>query len=280
MEELERFVVLSRGLTARVVGGGVDTFAGGFIQANAPRPESRALLRLEEHTGATPPDRQSDPAFRVDLRWQSATSAAFTVPGGAGTLALSDADPVQIEATLRVHPDEGRMAVETSLRLLLSLLLPTVGGLLVHASAVVIDGKAHVFMGHSGAGKTTTAHRLAAEGASVLAEDLLLVEGTRAEACRFDIAGRRVCEAGEGAHYPIAAAYLVHKHAETSQVPGLVAMPLRAWSEAIFSARLVGRLSGPFVDALASIAAKVPLYKFDAAIAGTLRPAIEGAGKR
>ncbi len=44
-------------------------------------------------------------------------------------------------------------------------------GLLLHASGAVIDGKAFVFAGHSGDGKTTLSRLLAAEGLELLSDE-------------------------------------------------------------------------------------------------------------
>jgi hypothetical protein len=48
-------------------------------------------------------------------------------------------------------------------------------GFLVHACGAVIDGKAFVFAGHSGAGKTTLARMLAAEGVEVLSDERIAI---------------------------------------------------------------------------------------------------------
>lgn len=45
------------------------------------------------------------------------------------------------------------------------------GGLGVHASAVLLDGKGYLFSGHSGAGKSTIAELWAARGATILNDD-------------------------------------------------------------------------------------------------------------
>jgi len=48
--------------------------------------------------------------------------------------------------------------------------------LVLHASAVVLDGKVSAFCGSSGRGKTTLAWRLAAHGMELIAEDLLVLD--------------------------------------------------------------------------------------------------------
>ncbi len=55
-------------------------------------------------------------------------------------------------------------------------LLSAEGRLVLHASAVEVDGKALAFLGHSGQGKTTMATLLCAAGYPFVADDLLPVE--------------------------------------------------------------------------------------------------------
>ncbi len=54
-----------------------------------------------------------------------------------------------------------RHSVETMLRLALSVALPRAGGLLLHSSGVILNGRAILFSGESGAGKSTIAGLLA-----------------------------------------------------------------------------------------------------------------------
>ena len=52
----------------------------------------------------------------------------------------------------------------------------------LHASAVVLGGEAIAFVGGPGAGKTTLASALVAEGAELLTDDVLALEGAPADA--------------------------------------------------------------------------------------------------
>jgi serine kinase of HPr protein (carbohydrate metabolism regulator) len=65
------------------------------------------------------------------------------------------------------------------LKLLMSLLLPSRRAVLIHASGVVIQGEGVIFLGDSGAGKTTTARRLGREGAMRIADDLTILHASR-----------------------------------------------------------------------------------------------------
>jgi len=49
----------------------------------------------------------------------------------------------------------------------------------LHGSAVVLDGKAYLFIGRSGAGKSTTAYEFVRRGATLLADDLVVADVAR-----------------------------------------------------------------------------------------------------
>lgn len=89
---------------------------------------------------------------------------------GKGALVVDDrGDHITLAA-----PPEG-----VSLPYLLQVIAPKVlalrGQVVLHASAVAMDGKVVAFSGLSGAGKTTTARAVARAGAQLICEDKLLV---------------------------------------------------------------------------------------------------------
>jgi hypothetical protein len=51
-------------------------------------------------------------------------------------------------------------------------------GFLLHASGAVVDGRAHVFAGHSGDGKTTLARLLEGEGAFLMSDERIAIRET------------------------------------------------------------------------------------------------------
>ncbi|MCX8062356.1 MAG: hypothetical protein N3D16_07230 [Anaerolineales bacterium] len=65
------------------------------------------------------------------------------------------------------------VGVDYFLRIVGGLAAFDLGGLMIHAAGVERDGKAYLFLGHSGAGKTTTARNSPA--GSVLNDDLLVL---------------------------------------------------------------------------------------------------------
>lgn len=79
----------------------------------------------------------------------------------------------------------GRVAETTLRHLLLDQALPvalaSAGALVLHASAVCLDGRAVLFMGEGGAGKSTLAALLGSAGCPVLADDGVLLEESGGE---------------------------------------------------------------------------------------------------
>jgi len=78
-------------------------------------------------------------------------------------------DPQSRRGWIRQEPNP--YSVDSVLRIVHSLLLAREGGMLMHASSAVRDGRAFVFMGVSGAGKTTIS-RLAPAGVHLLTDEM------------------------------------------------------------------------------------------------------------
>jgi hypothetical protein len=88
----------------------------------------------------------------------------------AGTIEVTAA-PITARFRVSAHPN----SVEACLRVALSVALPRHDTLLFHASAIAARGRAHVFAGVSGAGKSTISSLLAGvPGCVRLADDLLI----------------------------------------------------------------------------------------------------------
>jgi hypothetical protein len=69
-------------------------------------------------------------------------------------------------------------AFENCFRVLSAYRLLEVGGVVLHSSCVVDSGRAWVFFGHSGAGKTTIARRALTSGRTVLSDDINALRAT------------------------------------------------------------------------------------------------------
>ncbi|MFD2239261.1 serine kinase [Aureimonas populi] len=110
-----------------------------------------------------------DPFFRFEgrshiLRWRS-----------VGAFMIAD------DRTILVDPAEGvdpRLIAFPLLGPVLALLLHRRGRLVLHASAVEIEGRAVVLMGDKGAGKSTLAGALVSAGHRLLTDDVLVLAPT------------------------------------------------------------------------------------------------------
>jgi hypothetical protein len=83
------------------------------------------------------------------------------------------------------------------------------GGVILHASSVAIDGRAFVFLGHSGAGKSTMAEIASACGAEVLSDDRTIVTIERGVATAWGSPWHGSCSKSSPICAPIAAVLLL-----------------------------------------------------------------------
>jgi len=176
--------------------------------------------------------------YYTRVEWLSATHARVETNGATGSIDWPGGAGDVLQAELRIFPEGAPESVGMFLRLLTSMLLPTRRSLLVHASAVVHHGKALIFLGNSGAGKTTTARRSGREGALRIADDLTILHVGRdrsvhVEPCSFDRGGRLPGRALRV--WPVGAAYDVRKAAPLTEDLGRVRDPLATWCAAILS---------------------------------------------
>ena len=128
----------------------------------------------------------------------------------------------------RVRQTANPYAIDAVLRILHSLLLARDGGFLVHAASAVRNGRAYLFSGVSGAGKTTIS-RLAPSDAVLLTDEISYVRegGGPYVAYGTPFAGE-LARIGENLHAPIAALYLLAKGSENRIEPVEEAAALRA----------------------------------------------------
>jgi len=124
-------------------------------------------------------------------------------------------DPMSLRGYVRqsAYP----YAIDSVMRIVHSLVLAERGGFLLHSASAVRNGKAFLFSGVSGAGKTTIS-RLAPPDATLLTDEISYVRrvGERYEACGTPFAGD-LGRAGENISAPLAGLYLLvqgrHNHA-------------------------------------------------------------------
>jgi hypothetical protein len=152
-------------------------------------------------------------------------------------------------------------SLDSVLRIVHTLLLAKEGGFLVHASSAVRNGRAFLFSGVSGAGKTTIA-RLAPPDAILLTDEISYVipqdDGYFAVGTPFFGELARV---GENVRAPTAAFYLLAKGPENKIEPVVGADAVRGLlGNILFFARDPEFVKLVF-DAAFDFASRVPIYR-------------------
>ncbi len=119
----------------------------------------------------------------------------------------------------RVRQNPNPYALDSVLRILHSLILAERGGFLLHAASAICDGKAYLFSGVSGAGKTTLT-RLAPPDVTLLTDEVSYVRGSknlgaarRVSAWGTPFSGE-LAKAGENCAAPVSALFFLEKGAE------------------------------------------------------------------
>lgn len=118
------------------------------------------------------------------------------------------------------NPDSGRgwvkqtpnpYSLDSVLRILHSLILAARGGFLLHAASAVCDGRAYLFSGVSGAGKTTMT-RLAPSGISLLTDEISYVRPGAGEYRAYGTPfSGELARAGENCSAPVSALFFLEK---------------------------------------------------------------------
>jgi hypothetical protein len=110
-------------------------------------------------------------------------------------------------------------STDTVLRLVHTLLLSVQGGFLLHAASSIRNGRAFVFSGPSGAGKTTMT-RLAPQDATILTDEISYIRKQDDAYCAFGTPfSGELARAGENVNAPIASLYLLEHGAENRIEP-------------------------------------------------------------
>jgi hypothetical protein len=121
-------------------------------------------------------------------------------------------DPATRRGTVRQSPNP--YSIDTALRIIHTLLLAEEGGFLLHGASGIRNGRAFLFSGLSGAGKTTLA-RLAPSDATLLTDEIsyLRPEGPGYRAYGTPFVGE-LAKVGENVSAPVAALYFLAKGPE------------------------------------------------------------------
>jgi len=118
-----------------------------------------------------------------------------------------------------IRQSRGPYAIDCVLRIVHSLILARQGGFLVHAASAIRGGKAFLFSGVSGAGKTTISS-LAPRDAMLLTDEISYVRRNDNHyiACGTPFAGE-LARVGENKSAPLGAVFLLEKGQQNSIEP-------------------------------------------------------------
>ena len=174
------------------------------------------LRQLEDrYRGFLDVSEKADYAFIVDIVPPAAYAGDDDVrvfrSGGEWLLERGDFrarwDPVSRHG--RIRQSANPYALDSVLRIVHTLVLAREGGFLVHASSAVRNGRAYLFAGRSGAGKTTIS-RLAPPDANVLTDEISYVRRQADGYCAYGtpFAGD-LARPGDNLKAPLAAVYLL-----------------------------------------------------------------------
>jgi hypothetical protein len=129
----------------------------------------------------------------------------------------------------RGHIQQSRnpYAIDSVLRIVHTLILAKQGGFLVHAASAIRGGRAFLFAGVSGAGKTTIS-RLAPSDATLLTDEISYVrrEGNTYRAYGTPFAGE-LAKVGENQSAPLSALFLLEKGPENRIEPVATSQAVR-----------------------------------------------------
>ena len=185
----------------------------------AVRTDDLSFRRLLENRYAGFVGTSPSPPFEFDIDLcelsESTADDELEVKSEAGEWLLKRGD-----FRARWNPETGRGQVQQScspyaidcvLRIVHGLILARQGGFLVHAASAIRNGKAFLFSGVSGAGKTTIS-RLAPPDATLLTDEISYVrrEGNRYMACGTPFAGE-LGRLGENQSAPLSALFFLEK---------------------------------------------------------------------
>jgi len=165
----------------------------------------------------------------------------------------------------RIRQAASPYAIDAAFRILHSLLLARQGGLLVHAASAVRNGRAFLFAGVSGAGKTTIS-RLAPPDATLLTDEISYLrcdggrEGDGFVAYGTPFAGE-LSQPGENVRAPLAALYLLAQGPENRIEPVGDADATRAVLESVLFFAHDAELVGHVFDSVCELVRRVPVRR-------------------
>jgi hypothetical protein len=188
------------------------------VRVNTSSPEFARVLSKRYAGFAAPPGRRgAEVEFDVELSDErsSEPEAPVQVTHLAGRWRMTrgdfraEWDPRMRRGTIRQSANP--YSIDAVLRIVHTLALARQGGLLLHAASAIRNGKAFVFAGISGAGKTTIS-RLAPAGVTLLTDEISYVRKTSDGYIAFGTPFTgELAKLGENVSAPLAAVYLLEQ---------------------------------------------------------------------
>jgi len=161
----------------------------------------------------------------------------------------------------RIRQTANPYSIDAVLRIVHTLLLAEEGGFLVHAASAVRNGRAFLFAGVSGAGKTTIS-RLAPEDAVLLTDEISYVRKQEGGYSAFGTPFTgELAKLGENIQAPIAALYLLAQGSENRIDPVRGTEAIRALLSNILFFAEDAELVRLVFEAACEFAGRVPVYR-------------------
>ena len=207
-------------LTAEVARLSVVIQIGGMpVRVNTLDREFLGMLQ-DRYAGFLGEAEQPEIAFEVDLAPpnHSDPDAAVRVTRQFGRWCLTRGDfraqwePASRSGWIRQAPNP--YSIDSVLRIVHTLVLARQGGFLLHSASAIRHGKAFLFAGVSGAGKTTIS-RLAPADATLLTDEISYVRRTNSGYVAFGTPFTgELAKLGENVSAPVSALYVLSKGTE------------------------------------------------------------------
>jgi hypothetical protein len=163
----------------------------------------------------------------------------------------------------RIHQAATPYAIDSVLRIVHSIVLSKEGGFLLHAASAIRGGRAFLFTGPSGAGKTTIA-KLAPADAVLLSDEISYVrrDGDGYTAYGTPFAGE-LGESGAPAQAPVAALFALGRGAGNDHVPLAPAAAVRTLLRNILFFADEQALVDRLFATVCHFAERVPVHRLD-----------------
>ena len=168
-------------------------------------------------------------------------------------------DPRTCHGHVRLHPSP--YSLDSVLRILHTVLLAEQGGMLMHASSVILGGRAYLFTGVSGAGKTTIS-RLAPANAHLLTDEMSFIRLEDGEYFAYGtpFAGE-LATPGENLRAPLAGIFLLAQGPDNRIAPLTASEAVRGVMANILYFAKDDTLTTKVFDNAIALAARVPVRR-------------------